>query len=259
MKLNRYLKLDEFFKFGRKLIAKASYPWWLVHENYGHSFQEQMNRMAHGYATWQEFEAMGKLECNLIIKPFLLKGQDSVVIDYGAGCGRLEPYLSKVAATVYAIEPNKSYRDIGKKHTLRYDNITWIKANTHRTFLSSKIADLVLGFHFIHHIGQKTAKKVLLEMICLAKSEGVVLFNVRFGRNEEWALGKFEIEAILENISHEYALVYKKYRIPYHTHSDKKDAHAECIFYALTKSNRVRLPEKLVESITFPRIKQERV
>lgn len=218
------------------LLRRIVYPYVLFWERQGRDVQEALSKMSHGYLTPQEFDELGRIETERIIQPFVR--EESIIVDYGAGCGRLEPYLAALAKRVYAVEPNRSYLSIGSTYTRSFENVKWVPAGQSTCHLPSGVADCVVGFHFVHHIGRDYAKSVLWEMLRLAKDEGFVLFNVRHGREDEWSLGIFDVEEVLKNLWTKNRFRVKRYRVSYRLPTRRWDSHAGHTFYALTQSKR---------------------
>ncbi len=87
--------------------------------------------------------------------------KNSLVVDIGAGTGKLTKLLCKNKFKVIAIEPNKSMRFYGKKNLKKYLNIKWKDAKAENTKLKSNIAQCVFfgsSFNVVNH--KKTFKEI---------------------------------------------------------------------------------------------------
>jgi len=76
---------------------------------------------------------------------------DFLVVEVGAGTGKLTRILLEKGLRVIAVEPNDAMREEGIKYTKEFENIKWIKGSGEDTTLDSNIANWVImasSFHW---------------------------------------------------------------------------------------------------------------
>lgn len=249
-----------------ELKEKLLYPLYLFAEKYSGSAEDAIFEMVAGhFSTKDQFKKATRLEVEGIIRPFVDAlehtgsenrgkwfAKSGVVVDYAAGPGRLEPYLSRLAGRVYAVEPNFNYRALGKKYTSGMNNVFWKGAGIFTCDLPSNAANLTIGFHFIHHVGRFLALRILKELFRITRCDGLVLTNVRYGTPQEWKFGQYRLEEVIRNARLESVRI-RRYEIQHIT----EQAKAVNIIFAMTRSRTLTFPSELISEINAIRLKDE--
>ncbi len=129
------------------------------------------------------------------------KKNDFLVVEVGAGTGKLTKMLLEMNLKVIAVEPNDAMRDEGIKYTSGFENVTWVKGSGELTNVDSGVADWVIMASSFHWTDPN---KSLPEFSRLLKEQGnfTAIWNPRNIQASEFHTNiENEIKTIVPELS----------------------------------------------------------